>query len=151
MYNEYKMNYLFGFEQFREAYLQLSEEDRRKVWILVKTSDGQDIYLSDYNQWLTIGDYCKKMQVTIDSVSLKYSSREVTKNTIGADGVYLSKTAKGKMGGETKHCYGIGYVKDGIVNRTLWTTPELIEDVTFEDSVEGCIQRALVMYDKEKA
>lgn len=143
------MNYIFGANEFRDHYLSLAESDRNNIFILVKTSDGQEIYLKEYKQWLTISDYCSKMDVRIDSVSLKFRSHVVTKDTKGFEGVYVVRTAKGKMGGETKHCYSIGTLKNGLIKRTLWSTPELVEDMTFEDSVEDCIRDALVTYDNQ--
>lgn len=144
------MNYIFGANEFRDYYLSLAESDRNNIFILVKTSDGQEIYLKEYKQWLTISDYCSKMDVRIESVSLKFRSHVVTKDTKGFEGVYVVRTAKGKMGGDTKHCYSIGTLKNSLIKRTLWSTPELIEDMTFEDSVEDCIRDALVTYDNEK-
>lgn len=144
------MSYIFGENGFRDHYLSLAEQDRNNIFILVKTSDGQEIFLKEYKLWLTMGSYCAKMNITIDSVSLKFRSHLVSLDTKGAEGVYVVRTAKGKMGGETKHCYSIGTVNKGVVKRTLWSTPELIEDLTFEDKVEDCIPDALIIYDKEK-
>ncbi len=144
------MSYIFGANGFRDHYLGLAEQDRNNIFILVKTSDGQEIFLKEYKLWLTMGDYCAKMGITIDSVSLKFRSHVVSLDTKDAEGVYVVRTAKGKMGGETKHCYSIGTVNNGVVKRTLWSTPELVEDLTFEDKVEDCIPDALIIYDKEK-
>lgn len=142
------MNYIFGKDQFLNVYRSLSDKDRRSIWIIVKTSDNQDIYLQDYSQWLTINYYCNTNKLTIDSISLQYRSHVVTKDTKNCDGVYLAKTVKGQMGGETRHCYSIGTLHDNIIRKTLWLTPELIEDLSFDDNVEDCLKQALVVYEK---
>lgn len=140
------MSYLFGKEQFLARYKQLPSSERRNVWIIVHTSDGIDVYLEEYKDWLTIGDYCAANNVTINSISLQYRSHIINFDTTDGDGVYLSKTAKGSLGGETKQCYSIGVVRYGKVYRTLYAVPELSEDLKLEDNVEDCLKEALVIY-----
>jgi|694.fasta_scaffold00123_88 hypothetical protein len=144
------MSYIFGKEQFLQKYKQLSSQERRNIWIIVHTSDESDIYLEDYSDWLTIGNYCNANKLTISKISLQYKSHVVDFDTTNADGVYLSKTAKGTLGGETKQCYSIGVLRENKIYRTLYAIPELIEDLKLEDEVENCLKEALVVYDKER-
>lgn len=144
------MNYIFGKENFRTKYRSLSDAQRRKIWIIVHTSDNQDVYLDDYDKWLTMQSYCDENNLKINAVSLQYRSHVVKIETVDCDGVYLTKTAKGQMGGQTKHCYGVGLVCGNKVKRTLWTTPELIKDLEFEDDLNNCLEKALVLYGEKK-
>lgn len=144
------MKYIFGKEQFLQVYRSLPEKDRKSIWIILSMSNGEEIYLQQYDQWLTIQSYCHATGLTIDKVSLQYRSHVVTKDTRNCDGVYLVKTVKGQMGGETKYCYSIGTVHGSTIKKTLWLTPELIEDLSFEDNVETCLSQALVIYDRKE-
>lgn len=150
MYNKNKMSYIFGKEQFLSKYKQLSSEERRNIWIIVHMSDESVIYLEDYSDWLTISDYCRGNNLKINSISLQFKSHIINHDTSDGDGVYLSKTAKGSLGGETKNCYSIGIVRNDKIYRTLYIMPELAEDLKLEDNIEDCLKEALVLYDKAK-
>ena len=149
MCNESKeMNYIFGQKGFTQAYRKMSDKERASTtWIIVHTSDKKDIYLKEYDQWLTINDYCKKSGVYIDSISLRWRTHTETVDTSDCEGIYLIKTARGSMGGETKDYFTIGKIIGDTVYRTMWSIPELIADIKFEDKLENCIQKAIVRHE----
>ena len=145
------MTYLFGQDQWKKRYREMNNAQRTKVWIIVYTSKGEEIYLEEYKDWMTIQEYCDVTKCTIDAVGLSWHGHVVTNDTKGCDGVYLTMTAKGTMGsGVTKDCWGIGKVNGDKITKTLWSAPELVKDITIEGEVKDCIPQALVIYDKEK-
>lgn len=149
MHNENKMNYILGKESFRKFYRSLTDTERRTIFIIVGTSDGQEVYLTEYKQWLSFGDYISQTGSRIDKISLQYRSHVVPIDTSNSDGVYLVKTAKGQMGGATKDCYSVGIVKGNKVYRQLYITPELIKDIEFEDDLNCCIEEALILHEQK--
>lgn len=144
------MNYIFGKKAFIAKYRSMPDEDRKKtIWIILHTSDGESIYLENYDQWLTIQDYCDKQKVKIDSIGLKWRTHLVETETSDTDGLYLVKTAKGVIGGPTRDYYTIGKIYGDKVQRTMWSTPDLLQDLSCEDKLANCIQKAVVIYDQE--
>lgn len=146
------MNYIFGKKQFIAYYKQMTEEERKStVWIIVHTSDGEDIYLKEYNQWLTIRDYCNENKLFINAISLQWRSHIVTEDTAGRDGVYVIKTAKGSMGGKTQECYSVATINGDKIRRHVYSVPALSKEMTFEDNLKNCIEKAIVLYDHQQA
>jgi hypothetical protein len=143
------MNYIFGQNEFLKKYRSLHDDDRKRVWIILEMSNGDEIFLEEYDQWLTMEEYCRANNVKIDKVKLRYRSHTVEYPTKDCDGVYIVKTAKGMMGGQTVYCYSTGRVCGDKVYRTLWTTPALLEDYKFEDDLQSCIRKAVVIYDEK--
>jgi len=136
------MNYIFGVENWRKAY---SSGNRHKnIWIVIETSKNDIIYLENYDQWLTFKNYCKENGLKIHSVGLQYKSNLVSTDTKNADGVYIIRSVKGQMGGASRDCYTIGIVNGKKVNKTMWLTPELIEDNSYEDDIDNCFEEALI-------
>lgn len=143
------MNAYFGKDAFVNKYKTLSEEDRRKVWILLYPENGQEIYLQNFADWPDAVKYLKEKKIRLKNLGLKFRTHTVEYPVDGSEGVYISQTAKGSMGGKTIHCFSLGFVKDGIVHRTLYTSPDLTPDLQLEDNVEDVIQEALLIYDQE--
>lgn len=145
------MTYLFGEEQWKSRYRAMNNAQRERVWMIVHTSNGEEIYLEEYKDWMTIQEYCDTTSCTIDAVGLSWHGHVVTTDTKGYDGVYVAMTAKGAMGsGVTKHCWSIGKVQGDKLIKTLWSAPELVQDITIDCEVKDCIPQALVIYDKDK-
>ena len=124
-------------------------ERKNTIWIILETSDGESIYLQHYEQWLTIQEYCNNKRVKIDSISLKWRTHSVETKTDDTDGLYVVKTAKGIIGGPTRDYYTIGKIYGDRVERTMWSTPDLLQDLSCEDKLENCIQKAVVIYDQK--
>jgi hypothetical protein len=138
------MNYIVGKESFLSFYKLLSVEDSKKVWIIVKTSDNKDLYLKDYNEWLTIPRYCALNNLDVLSVSLQYVTNVITVDVDKYEGVYLIRSIKGQFGAKERQCFTIGLIEGGIVHKTMWNTPELIQDLSFSESIEKCFEEAIV-------
>ncbi|NBO99224.1 MAG: hypothetical protein EBU90_03730 [Proteobacteria bacterium] len=136
------MTYIFGIENWRKAYS--SGNKHKNIWIVIETSKDDIVYLEEYSQWLTFKDYCKDNKLKINSIGLQYKSNLIKTDTTQADAVYLIRSVKGQMGGVSRDCYTIGIAKNGKVQKTMWLTPELIEDNSYEDDLENCFEEALI-------
>lgn len=143
------MNYIFGEENWVKNYRE-NPDVRDNIWIHVSFSNGSKIYLDDIKQWLTISDYCSRNNLNVVEIGLKYRSNEIKINCKDYDGVYLVTSLKGSFGGETRYCYTSGLIKDGNIKKTLWSTPELLEDGTFDGNLEECFEEAIVYNDKKR-
>jgi len=142
--------YIFGYENWRKWYSSLSHDEKRKIWVVITTSDEKEIYLRDYNDWYDFQEYVDENNVTIDKIGLRFRSNSITVDTPECDGVYLIRSVKGQFGGKTKQCFTIGKIKDCSVKKTMILTPELIEEQSYEDKIDTCFEEAIVYHGKRK-
>lgn len=124
-------------------------KDKYKIWTKVKASNGTDYYLPEHKDWLRFKSFCLDNNLKVTSISLQYRSHSVEVDTMGCDGVYLVRSLIGRMGEQTKHAITIGKVQGDKVKKTMWITPELIEELNDEDPIENCFEEALIIYGKE--
>lgn len=142
--------YIFGLENWKKVYKHSSHEEKRNIWIEIKTSDGKEIFLKSYSDWLDFSKYIEEKNVNIDSLILRYKSNLIAVDTTGSSGVYLVKSVKGEFGGTTKQCFTVGVIKDSTVHKTMILTPELLEEQVYEDNIESCFEEAIVYHGKAK-
>lgn len=143
-------NYLYGLDNWKKYYSSVSSEERRKTWIFIHNDKDEEIYLKDYKDWLTMQDYVDSTNTKITKIGLRYKTNSITLDTAETDGVYLSKSLKGEFGGITRKCFTIGTVKGDKVDKSMWITPELIEEDSYEDKIENCFEEAIVYHGKRK-
>jgi len=142
--------YIFGYDNWKKHYASLNYKDRRNVWIFIKTTDGKEIYLRKYEDWLDFQEFVDENNLHIESLGLKYKSNKIEVDTSDSDGVYLIKSVKGQFGGKSKQCYTTGIVKNGTIKKTMWITPELLEDQTYTDNIENSFEEAIVYHEKQE-
>ena len=140
-------NFITTHEQWLDAYRQ----DKYKIWIRATLSDGQEIYFSDYDTWYDIKSLCDSSDVTVDGIKLQYRSNLVETSTSNSDGVYLVRSLKGQIGGETSHYYTVGIIEGDTVHKTMWLTPELIEEEKSEDPLDNCFEEAIIYHHAQKS
>ena len=143
-------DYIFGFENWRKIYSSSSHEERKKIWIAIKTSNGKEIYLRDFKDWYSFQTYVDKNNVDIEEIILRYKSNSIGIDISESDGVYLVRSAKGEFGSKTKQCFTIGKVIGSKAHKTMILTPELIEEQVYEDNIESCFEEAIVYHGKAK-
>lgn len=136
------MSYTFGKDQWLKLYRK--PENRRKIWIYVVTSDGQDIFMDDYKYWLTFQDYIDKNNLQIKKIGLQFKSTVVQHDVEDAEAVYVIKSVKGELHADTLQCYTLGLLKDGKVSKTFYILPSLVRDIRCVDDFEGCFKEAFV-------
>jgi len=84
-------------------------------------------------------------------IKLQYRSNVIEVETKDCDGVYLVRSILGEVGGGVKNYYTIGALKDDIVYKGRWLTPELIEEEKVEEGLDNCFEEAIIYrYDKRK-
>lgn len=137
------MNYIVGYDAWKKIFIA-EPKYKHSVWIYIKLSNDQEIYLKEYNEWMTFGNYCKQHNAKIIKVGLRYRSHQIEVDTSSAEAVYLVRSVKGEFGSDTKQCITIGLLNDGVIDKTMWLTPELIEESKIKDKVEDCFQEALI-------
>ena len=54
------------------------------------------------------------------------------------------------MGGKTKRCMSVGIVYGDVMQKQLWTVPELIKDIEYEDVLDNCLKEALYFHEKKR-
>jgi len=138
-------SYIQGEEGWSAAY---KKGGRKRVWIYVKFSNGQEIYLSDYPQWLELKAEVEASEYAISEIGLRYRSHKITVDTAGTDGVYLVRALQAQFGGDTVHFYTVGLVHGNTVNKTRWHTPSLVEESSEETTLDECFEEALIYHGK---
>jgi hypothetical protein len=144
------MKALVGQDAWQAKYRSLSEPERRQTWILLFPESGPTMYVQNFKDWPDVLIDLKKKNIRLKKIGLQYRSHTAEFDVDKSDGVYIAQTAKGSTSGITIHCFSLGYAKDGMVYRTLYTTPDLTPDLQLEDKIEEVIQEALLIYDQEK-
>lgn len=138
---------IFGFENWQKHYIQSG--NTKSIWIVVQTSNEDDIYLETYQDWLDFKNYFATQDNKIKNIGLQYKSHLIKTYAGNADAVYVIRSVKGQMGGTSRDCYTIGIVKGDKVHKTMWLTPELVEDSSYVDTLENCFEEALVYNDRQ--
>ena len=144
------MKPIIGKDAFLAKYRTLSNYESRGVWILLFPTEGPTMYIQKFKDWPKVIDYLKEQNVRLEKIGLQYKTNTVEYSVKKSDGVYISQTVRGNMGGQTIECFSLGFAKDGVVYRTLYTTPDLTPDLQLEDKIDEVLQEALLVYDKEK-
>lgn len=139
---------IIGFENWQQYYINSS--NTKNVWIFIQTSDDKEVYLESYQDWLDFNKYCSETGTNIKNIGLQYKSHLVKTYAGDADGTYVIRSVKGQMGGTSRDCYTIGIIYGEEVRKTMWLTPELIEDSSFIDTVDNCFEEAIIYNDNGK-
>lgn len=137
--------YIQGEAGWKAAY---SKGGRKRIWIYVKFSSGQEIYLNDYPKWLDLKSEVENSDVSIVAVGLRYRSHIVTTDTTESDAVYLVRSLMAQFGGDTVHFYTIGLLKGDKVEKTRWHTPSLVEESSEDSDLDNCFDEALIYHGK---
>ena len=133
-----------------EAWLQEYRKDKYKIWIRTTLSNNLEVYLPEHKDWLNLKNYCKTNNLKINKVGLQYRSHSIELDTTDADGVYLVRSLVGVMGENSRNTITIGKLYGTKVHKTLWVTPELIQETTDTTDIEQCFEEALILnYEKQ--
>ncbi len=127
-----------------EGWLTEYRKDKTCIWVRAGLSDGREIYFKDYKTWLSIKEFCDEEKLSVCSIKLQYKSHVETINVSDAEAVYLVRSLMGQIGGETKNYYTVGRLVDGVVFKSRWLTPELVEEEKIEDSLDNCFEEAII-------
>lgn len=132
-----------------EQWLQEYRKDKYKIWIRATLSNNQEYYLPDIRDWKNLKEICKTNKLKIKKVGLQYRSHSIEVDTSDTDGVYLIKSVIGMIGETTKQTVTIGKLYGDTIHKSMWITPELIEELKTTDSIENSFEEVLI-YDYQK-
>lgn len=136
-------------DKWQEFFSSNIKSNIKRVFIKVMTSDGKHWFFHDYNIWFEIKAHCEKNDLFIKDLHLQFRSHKCILDVEDSEAVYLVRSVLGGMGIETKHYFTFGVLRDGIVYKQMWLTPELLLDKRYEDTLENCFKEAII-YDKKK-
>ena len=148
MHDENKMTYIFEEEGWKKAYQKHS--NRKIIWIYIKFSNDSTVFLDEYEDWLTVDEYCKKNTLTIKEVGLQYRTNRVTENTSDWSGIYLVRSIKADFGLKPKHCYTVGKVIDDKIEKSTWIVPELTLAFNSVDTIAESFEKAIINNEKKQ-
>lgn len=132
-------------------WLEEYKKNKYNIWVRAILNNGTEIYLRDFYEWMDLKEYCKVNKLCIDKVGLQYRSNSIEIDTTGTDAVYLVRSILATFGENTRNTYTVGKVYGTKVKKTIWITPELIQHLEEEDSIEQCFEEAIIYnYAKEK-
>jgi hypothetical protein len=132
-----------------EQWLQEYRKDKYKIWIRATLSNNQEYYLPDVKDWKDLKEICKTNKLKVKKVGLQYRSHSIEVDTSDTDGVYLIKSVIGMIGETTKQTVTIGKLYGDTIYKSMWITPELIEELKTKDSVADSFEEVLI-YDYQK-
>jgi hypothetical protein len=144
-------NFIYGYENWKSIYNNSPEEIQRQTWVYLKFSNQQEIYLKSYEDLKLVQDFVYTNKLNINAVGLRYKSHNIEIDTKNSEAVYIVRSAKGEFGGSTKNCYTVGTVNGDKVNKTMWITPELIEECSYIDDLDNCFEEAIIYHGTKKA
>lgn len=125
--------------------------DREKTWVVTEFSDNSKVYFSEHKDWLKIKALCKEKRLSITKLQLQFRSNVVDIEIGGVDAIYLIRSVKGLLGGDSKNYLTVGKVQSNNVKKDMWLIPELIIEETFEETIDNCFEEAIIyQYGKEK-
>ena len=128
-----------------------TDERANASWVRCKLSNGEFIYSSALYKLDDIKKYCIENNLNIHSIGLQFRSNRIEEKTKDKKAVYIVKSVRGTMGGETRYCITLGTLEpDGIVKKVAYCIPELVELYKTEDKVEDCFEEMLI-YNEQKA
>lgn len=119
---------------------------RRNIWVRIEFDDGDILYIDDAKHWPEVKTEGRR----IVSIGLKYRTHITTIDTTDSEAVYLVKSLMAQFGGDTIHFITTGLLRDGVVYKTRWHVPALVEESTAEDKLEDCFEEALIYHGKTK-
>ena len=139
-----------GFITSRDDWLKEYNKDRRSIWVTVSLSNGKKLWFKDYKKWMKLKDNLSKSDLSIVGLSIQFKSHVENVDIEGAEGVYLVRSLIGQMGGDTKYYYTTGRVVGNTVHKSMWLTPEIIEERTTEEQIEDCFEEAIIYNHDER-
>lgn len=132
-----------------ERWLAAYRTNKTATWLKVKLTDGTLFFIHDYKEWSSVKEHCDEKSEFISELELQFRSHCVTMDIESADAIYFVPSVMGMVGGETKHYFTVGVLKDGMMHKKMWKTPELIMERETTESIEECFAEAIIYNGKE--
>ena len=107
----------------REEWLEEYRKDKTSIWVRTVLSDGREIFFREYRTWLSIKETCISDSLSVCMIKLQYKSHLEEIDMSDAEAVYLVRSIKGQIGGNTREYYTVGKLVNGVVLKSKWLTP----------------------------
>tara|TARA_Y100001938_G_scaffold146348_1_gene225032 strand:- start:348 stop:776 length:429 start_codon:yes stop_codon:yes gene_type:complete len=127
-----------------EKFLQKYRTNKQAVWIKVKLVSGQEFFFDDYKQWKSIKTLCDQTGDFVSNLHLQFRSHEIIIDIENAEAIYFIRSIMGQMGGDSKHYYTVGVLRDNVVSKKMYIIPELIEEKSYEDDIDSCFPEGII-------
>ena len=125
-----------------EEWLKEYRKNKYNIWINIVCNDTK-YYLKDNKDWVKFVSYCNNQKLQIQKVGLQYRSNSIEIDVSDCDGVYIVRSILGVIGENSRESITIGKLNNNIVSKTLFVTPELVEQIKTEDKIEDCFIEAV--------
>ena len=139
-------DFITTYEEWYEQY----KKDRDKVWLIAHLTDGRSVYFDDFSVWLKLKSVCSEENIYVKEIQFQFRSNVVDAGISDCEGVYLIRSVKGMMGGESRDYYVVGEVNSDLVHKDMWLIPELFIEESFEDTVDNCFEEAIIFRDGKR-
>ena len=134
----------------KKDFIERLRKNKQAVWIRCTLCNGEEFNCENFDEWMGVKERCQKEHLFPKELTLQFRSHEVPIDIDKDDeGLYIIRSAMGKMGQKTKNYITIGRIKDGVVHKKMFLTPELIVKNEYQDLVENCFEEA-ILYDETK-
>ena len=128
----------------REEWLEEYRKDKTSIWVRTVLSDGREIFFREYRTWLSIKETCISDSLSVCMIKLQYKSHLEEIDMSDAEAVYLVRSIKGQIGGNTREYYTVGKLVNGVVLKSKWLTPELVEEEKTEETLDKRFEEAMI-------
>jgi len=137
-----------------DAFLENFKGDERShIWTKVKLSNGKLYHFRVAKTWTSLKSICENKNLSVESIDLQFKSHveNVHSRSQDVEAVYLVRSIMGQIGTSSRDYYTVGKLIKGVVHKSMWLTPEIIVDQTYEDELENCFEEAMIYnHDKGK-
>lgn len=133
----------FNKKSWQKAYQK--RENRVLTWVVLESIDGEDIYIKNYTKWDTdFLKWCKDNQKVFKKVGLQYKTHRFMIDCGNYDSIYVIRSAFGKIGSVPRDCFSLGIVNNGIIDKKIISTPELLELDQYTDNIAECFEEGFL-------
>lgn len=128
-----------------QEFLKEYRKNKNCIWIKVKLTNGKEFYFNHYPSWKGIKLYCEQNAAFIEEFNLQFRSHEIIIDIpTDLDGFYFVRSILGQMGADSKHYYTVGLIHGDKVQKHMYIIPELIQEKSYEDTIESCFQESII-------
>lgn len=128
-------------------WLNYYKTNKNVVWIKGILTNDEEIFLSDFKLWTALANRLENERLFFKKLSLQFKSHELELDTSGCQGIYLVRSVIGQLTGYTKETITFGKVNGNNIYKTVYMSPELIEEESYQDILANSFEEAIV-YDK---
>lgn len=128
-------------------WLNYYKTNKNAIWIKGVLTNDEEIFLSDFKLWTALANRLENEKLFFKKLSLQFKSHELALDISKCQGVYLVRSIIGQLTGYTKETITFGKVNGNNIYKTVYMSPELIEEESYNDILANSFEEAII-YDK---